>query len=219
VFAAIVLAAATGAVFPAPGTYRYSASLGAQRVGQWSVTVKTNGPNTEIDETSSASVSGMQLAATASLILGPDLAPLSYSGSYRTPMQSPTPSVTLTATSATVQGAVTASGPRQLSLAPGTQHFVVIEPGLLAGLFGLPSQLGAWKATAVTWIMPATAQGQALTINPAATASRPSGVPPQDAVLSIDRPLVVTIWYDPTTLVPDDISVPSQNAELTRERP
>ncbi len=37
-------------------------------------------------------------------------------------------------------------------------------------------------------------------------------------LLSIDRPLAVTIWYDPATLVPDQIAVPSQNAVLTRER-
>jgi hypothetical protein len=215
---AILLAAATSIAFPAAGTYHYSASLGAQRVGEWMASVKGAGANTEVDETSSATVAGMQLAATASLVLGPDLAPLTYSGVYHTPMQSPTPSVALTATSAVVTGAVTASGPVPLLLAPNTQHFVVIEPGLLAGLFALPAQLAAWKVATVTWITPATAQAQPLVANPSASETAPAGVPSRDAVLSIVRPMIVTIWYDPTTFVPDEISVPSQNAVLTRER-
>jgi hypothetical protein len=214
----LLAAVAAGVLFPAPGTYRYSASLGAQRIGEWTVSVKPNGADTEVDENSSASVAGMQLSATATLVLGADLAPTKYTGSYRTPGQSPTPSVSLTPAAATVTGTVTATAPQQLSLLAGTRHFVVIEPGLLAGLFVLPAQLDAWKETQVTWITPATGGAQLLAANPAAPTSAPAGVPPQDAVLSIDRPVVVTIWYDPATLVPDEVSVPSQNAVLIRER-
>jgi hypothetical protein len=216
--ALLLAAAASGVGFPAPGSYRYSASMGAQRIGEWTVSVKAQNADTEIEENSSASVAGMQLTATASLVLGADLAPLSYSGNYRTPMQSPSPAVTLTATSATVTGAVTSSAPRQLSLAANTHHFVVVEPGLLAGLFALPAQLAAWKETSVTWITPATGEAQELAVNPSSTQQTPSGVPSSDAVLSIVRPLVVTIWYDPTTLVPDEIAVPSQSAVLTRDK-
>jgi hypothetical protein len=217
--ATLLLVAATGsAAFPAPGTYRYSASLGSQRVGEWTVGVKGENSNTEIDENSSASISGMQLSATASLVLGPDLAPLSYAGNYRTPMQSPNPAVTLTAASATVTGAVTAAAPKQLSLYGDTHHFVVVEPGLLAGLFALPAQLTAWKETSVTWIAPATGQAQELSVGQSGAQQRPPGVPANDVVLAIERPLVVTIWYDPTTLIPDEIAVPSQSAVLTREK-
>jgi hypothetical protein len=217
VLSAILLAGSVAA-FPAPGTYHYSASLAAQRVGEWTVMVKAQNADTEIDENSSASVAGMQLTASASLVLGADLAPLSYSGSYRTPMQSPNPAVTLTATSATVTGAVTSAGAKQFSLLPNTHHFVVVEPGLLAGLFALPAQLAAWKETSVTWITPATGEAQQLTVNPSSPQQAPNGVPVHDAILSIARPLVVTIWYDPTTLIPDQIAVPSQSAVLTREK-
>lgn len=217
--AALLIAAAGATAFPSAGTYRYSASLGSQRIGEWSVTVKTRNGDTEVDESSAASVSGMQLTATASLLLDANLAPLRYAGTYRTPLQSPSPAVTLTATSATVTGAVTSAAPKQLSLAPNTRHFVVVEPGLLAGLFALPAQLASWKEPSVTWISPAIAQAQELAVDPSPTQQAPSGVPPHDVVLSIARPLVVTIWYDPSTLIPDEISVPSQSAVLTRERP
>lgn len=215
---AILLAATGGSpAFPAPGTYRYSASLAAQPIGQWSVSVKQDASDTQIDETSSASVMGMQLAATASLVLGPDLAPAKYEGNYSVSNQNRHVSAALTSGSATVVS-VMSSQPQQLSLLPATQHFVVVEQGLLAGLFALPAQLAAWKETSVTWISPAEAQAQLLRLAPAAAPKPPSGVPANDAPISIDRPIAVTIWYDPATFVPDQISVPSQNAVLTRER-
>jgi hypothetical protein len=216
---ATLLLAAIGATapFPAAGTYTYAASLGGQPVGQWSVTVAGTADGTQINESSSASVAGMALSATAALVLGPDLAPTKYDGHYRTPGQSPNVSVSLTPATATVVGAMS-SQPQQLQLAPQTRHFVVIEPGLLAGLFALPAQLAAWKDPAVTWITPTSAQAQTLSAGGSSGAARPSGVPSQDAVLSIDRPIAVTIWYDPQTLAPDQIAVPSQSAVLTRVR-
>jgi len=214
---AMLLAALSGAPFPAPGTYRYTASMSGQPVGSWSVSVTQDAAQTTIAESSNANVMGMQLAATASLVLGPDLAPLRYAGQYRTSTQTPSVSVTLTPNLATAVGALTPA-PQQLTLAANTQRFVVIEPGLLAGLFALPAQMAAWKDPTVTWITPATAQAQPLTASPSSSEPRPAGISAQEAVLSIDHPIAVTIWYDSATLVPDEISVPSQNAVLTRVR-
>lgn len=205
-----------GMAFPAAGTYRYGAAMNGQNIGAWSVTVSDDGSGAQIVEDSSAAVMGMQLAAKATLLLGPDLAPTKYDGNYRTPGQNPIVSVTLTPTSATVAGAFT-SRPQQFSLDPSTHHFVVIEPGLLAGLFVLPAQLGAWKESAVTWITPATAQVQALTTGGQAVA-RPADVPAADVQLSIERPVALTMWYDSATMIPDEIAVPSQNAVLRRQR-
>ena len=215
--ATAVLAALTSATFPQPGTYRYTAAMGGQKIGAWAVTVTRDAATTRIDEDSHASVMGMQLSAKATLGLGPDLAPTSYDGSYATPGQNLTVTVTLSSTSATVSGVLTGA-PQQVTLGANTRHFVVIEPGLLAGLFALPAQLGAWGDPAVTWITPTSAQAQSLETSGVTAPARPANVSPQDAVLSIDRPIVVTIWYDPATLVPDMILVPSQDAVLTRER-
>jgi hypothetical protein len=215
---ALLLAAVTaGPLFPPPGTYRYSATLSGQRLGDWTATVSATNDGFEIDESSSAIFAGMQLAASATLVLGSDLAPTGYNGSYRVQGQNPTVDVRLTASSATVSGTLT-TAPRQLSLSPGTRHFVVIEPGLLAGLFALPAQLAAWNDATLTWISPTSARAAPLTVNPSESVPRPPGVPAQDALLSIDRPIVVTIWYDPATHVPDEVMVPAQGAELTRER-
>ncbi|MBV9264470.1 MAG: hypothetical protein JO324_09115 [Candidatus Eremiobacteraeota bacterium] len=214
---AILLAAGVAAAFPSAGVYRYTATMSGQSIGSWSVNVTQDAAHAQIDENSNASVMGLQVSAAASLVLGPDLAPVRYTGTYHTPMQSPSVSVDVAANAATATGAMTSQA-RHLTLAAGTNHFVVVEPGLLAGLFALPAQLAAWKETTVTWITPATAQAQALTVNAAPSNSRPSDVPASDAVLSVEHPIAVTIWYDPATLVPDEISVPSENAVLRRVR-
>ncbi len=216
--ALLLAAVAANPTFPAPATYRYAATLGGQPIGEWTATVQNRSGQNEVDENSSAMFAGMQLAATASLVLGADLGPLRYEGSYRTPGQNPTVTVTVTGGSATVSGTLM-NAPQRVGLLPNTQHFVVVEPGLLAGLFVLPAQLNAWKESAVTWLTPTSAQAQLLTSNPNASMPRPRGVPASDALLSIERPIAVTIWYDPTTLVPDEVIVPSQNATLRRERP
>jgi hypothetical protein len=216
--ASILLAAVTGVTaFPPPGSYRYSASLAGQPIGEWSVTVKQDATDTQIDENSTATVMGMQLAATASLVLGSDLAPTTYSGDYTISGQNRHVSATLTSSSASVI-AVTSNQPLQLALFPATRHFVVVEQGLLAGLFALPAQLAAWKESSVTWISPATGQAQVLGTALPAGSRPPNGVPANDALISIDRPLAVAIWYDPTSFVPDQISVPSQSAVLTRQK-
>lgn len=214
----LLAVAAASSIFPAPGTYRYTAALGGQRIGEWSVSVKGDESETEIDESSSASFAGVQVAATASLVLGPDLAPMRYAGSYRTGGQSPTVNVALTPTAATIVGGFGGS-PRTLALVPNTRHFVVIEPALLAGLFALPAQLHAWGDSPVTWIAPITAQEQSIAKDSENPAPRPSSVPAQDVALAVRGQIPVTIWYDPATLVPDEVIVPSQNAVLTRERP
>lgn len=214
---ALVFAALTGGGFPPAGAYRYSASMSGQSVGTWSVNVTEDEQHAEVDESSSALVFGMQLSATGSLMLGPDLAPTQYTGNYRTPTQTLNVRVGLTADSATVNGALTTQ-PKQVTLAPNTHHFVIIEPGLLSGLFVLPAQLKSWNDRAVTWITPATGQAQPVSTSTAASPARPSGIPSQDAVVAFDQPTAVTIWYDAATLVPDQINVPSQNAVLTRIR-
>jgi hypothetical protein len=216
--AMLLAAVAANPTFPAPGTYRYSATLGGQPIGEWTATVQARRGDTEVDESSTAMFAGMQLAATASLVLAPDLAPVTYEGSYHTPGQNPSVTVTVTGGSAAVSGTLV-NQTQRVDLLPNTQHFVVVEPGLLAGLFALPAQLSAWQESAVTWLTPTSAQAQLLTTDPSATASRPRGVPRSDALLSIKAPIAVTIWYDPTTLAPDEVIVPSESATLTRERP
>lgn len=169
------------------------------------------------DEKSTANFGGMALGATATLTLDNDLAPLRYDGRYSAPGQSVNVTVAVASNGATVTSPL-ATAPGPLQLAAGTKHFAIVEPGLLAGLFVLPAQLRAWNESSVTWITPTSAQEQVLTVGAPATATRPTGVPARDALLSIASPIPATIWYDPSSFVPDRIDVPSTKAVLTRVR-
>lgn len=210
-------AVATTVTFPAPGAYNYTASMSGQPIGQWNVTVKRNDSTIEIDENSWASVMGMTLSAKATLALGPDLSPTRYTGNYLAAGQSVGATVALTAASATITGTQSDSA-RTVSLGADTHHFVVIEPGLLAGLFVLPAQLAAWNESAVTWLSPVTGTAQPLMKDAAAPPARPAGVPAQDVELSLTGQIPVTMWYDAVTFIPDRIEVPSQHTILTRVR-
>jgi hypothetical protein len=213
---AFVLAAvAATATFPAPGAYNYTASMSGQPIGQWNVTVKRSDSATEIDENSWATVMGMTLSAKATLALGPDLSPTSYTGNYRAAGQDVAVTVALTAASATITGSQSDAA-HNVTLVPDTHHFVVIEPGLLAGLFVLPAQLASWNESTVTWLSPVTGSAQPLMKSAAPATGRPAGVPAQDVELSLTGQTPATIWYDATSLIPDRIEVPSQHAVLTR---
>jgi hypothetical protein len=211
----LALVAATAA-FPASGAYNYTASMSGQPIGQWNVTVKRD-DSTEIDENSWASVMGMTLSAKATLALGSDLSPTRYTGNYLAAGQSVNVTVALAGASATITGTQSQSA-RTLALGTDTHHFVVIEPGLLAGLFALPAQLASWNESTVTWLSPVTGTAQPLTKDSAAPPARPAGVPAQDVELSLTGQIPVTMWYDPVTFVPDRIEVPSQHTILTRVR-
>ena len=177
--------------------------------------MQSDAGQTVLNEKSSANFGGMAIGATATLTLDATLAPLRYDGHYSTPGQSVNVTAAVAANGTTVTSPLaTTSGP--LQLAPGTTHFAIVEPGLLAGLFALPAQLNAWKETRVTWISPTSASSQLLTVGAADASERPTGVPASDVLLSIEHPIAVTIWYDPSTFVPDRIEVPSNKAVLTR---
>jgi hypothetical protein len=112
-----------------------------------------------------------------------------------------------------------ATGQQTFALDPNAKHFVVIEPGLLSGIFALPAQMQAWNDSPVTAIAPAYGREEPLPpATPATSASRPANVPASDVSLSVGGSVPFTVWYDPATLIPDEIDVPSQSAAVTRVR-
>ena len=206
--------------FPAPATYRYSGSprRTADRlvVGQRHQTAQRHRDRRELDrlDLRHAALGDGLARAWVPILRRPNTA-ATITRRVRTRQSAST----LTPIVRDGQLVLLAVSRGRLALDANTRHFVVIEPGLLAGLFALPAQLDAWKDRAVTWITPTTAQAQTLTTDPRRSATRPAGVPAKRR-RAFDRtvPPPVTIWYDPNTLVPDEIIVPSQNAVLTRER-
>jgi len=171
-----------------------------------------------LDESASGSASGLQFTGTARLTLDAGLAPTQYDGTYQVAGQNATVKVTLTPTVATVTG-IGGGQPDPVVLLPTATHFVVVEPGLLAGLFALPAQMAAWNDAPTTAIAPTRPGGILLAVQaPATPAPHPSGVPANDVAVVFGGRLPFTIWYDPATFVPYEIDVPSENVSATRIR-
>jgi len=199
------------------GSYRYTATLNGKTAGSTTLTVQDSGGNTKIDENATASTSGIDFTGNASLVLGADLVPTQYAGSYKMGGQQAKVDVSLTPTTATVTGAANPR-PQTFALDANAKHFVVIEPGLLAGLFALPAQTQAWNNAAVTAIVPVFGREESLAFAANPSAPRPAGVPAADVALDVAGPYQLTVWYDPATLIPDEFVLASQNATVTRVR-
>lgn len=215
---ASAVAAAAGSPALSAGTYRYSATYGGTPVGTSSITVAPDGSATKLDETASGQMSGLQFSGTATLTLGQDLAPVRYDGNYEISGQKATATASVNGSSATTAATMTGGAPQSFALGSAA-HFVVIEPGLMVGLFALPAQMQAWNDAPALAVAPS--YGRSEPIAPAAPATppaRPANVPAADAVLSLGGHVPVTIWYDPATLVPDEVIVPSQDVTIDRMR-
>lgn len=217
--ATIILAALSGAA-PAltPGTYTYTGTYQGVQSGTSTVTVRRNGATTTIEEKASGSINDMQVAGTVSLNLGADLAPTVYNGSYDSGALHTVVTVTVSPTSATLVGTNTGGAQLAFPLKPPAQHLIVVEPGLMAGLFGLPAEMQAWNYDPILAVAPSIAKGESYALDTTAKPQRPDGVPAQDTQITFGGPLAFTIWYDPATYVPDAVVVPSQDAVVTRVR-
>ena len=212
--ATIILAAAVPAL--ATGTFHYSASYDGAPTGNSSVVVRRLGDTTTIQESATATLNGMPLSADATLTVGADLAPTLYNGSYQNNGLQMVVNATVTPTSATLVDSSSEGRPMTFPLKDGATHIVVIEPGLMAGLFALPAQMQAWQDAPILAVAPGMEKSIRVVVDQSAKPQRPSDVPATDLSLSIGGSIPFTMWYDPATLVPDEIIVPSQNAVVTR---
>ncbi len=208
---AILLAAAI-----APGTYTYNATLAGTNVGTSTLVVKSVGTSTEIDEKVTGTISGSGASASDTLVLGADLGPLTYQMNATedgSPLRDSATIVNATANITDVHGK-TAS----FDLLANTKHFVVADFGLFAGLLPLPAQMRAWDNAPVLVVVPMLGRSVALTPDATASAQRPASVPANDVALVFSGEAPFTIWYDPSTFVPDEIDVTSQGLTVTRQR-
>jgi hypothetical protein len=214
VFAAL----SAGSPFLTTGTFTYAATLAGEPSGTSSLTVRRDGQGSRIFEKASGTVNGVRVSATAQLSFGADLAPQVYDGTYVSNGVQTVVSAALSSSVATVMSSASNGQPAQFSLSGDATHFVVIEPGLIAGLFALPAEMEAWKSAPVLAIAPSYGRAENLGLDAAAKPQRPSTVPARDAAVSFSGKLPFTIWYDPATFVPDEIDVPSQGVVVTRQR-
>jgi hypothetical protein len=219
-FATLFLAAVSAASTPVvtPGVYTYTATYQGVQSGTSTLTVRNVRPGTTIEEKATGFISGMTVAGTATLNLDENLVPTVYNGSYDSGTQRSVITVTVSPQAATIVGTTTGGYPEAISLKPPAQHLVVIEPGLMAGLFPLAAEMQAWKYDPIIAVAPSTGRGEPFELDTTAKPKRPDGVPADDTEITFGGPLSFTIWYDPATYVPDAVVVPSQDAVVTRVR-
>ena len=208
---AMLLAAAI-----APGTYTYNATLAGATVGTSTLVVKSVGASTEIDEKVTGTISGSDASANDTLVLGADLGPLTYQMNATqdgSPLKDSATIVNTTASITDVHGKSSS-----FDLLANTKHFVVADFGMFAGLLPLPAQMRAWDNQPVLVVVPMLGRSVPLAPDASARAQRPAGVPATDVALIFTGEAPFTIWYDPATLVPDEIDVTSQGLTVTRQR-
>lgn len=215
----IVLAAlSAGTPFLTAGVFHYSATLDGNPTGTSTVTVSRSGQSTTVQEKASGTVNGLSVSAVALLTIGADLAPQTYNGTYGSNGLQTVVTASLSPTSATVISSGSGGQPATFALSGGAAHFVVIEPGLLSGLFALPAEMEAWNDTPVIAIAPSYGRAENLSVDTSAKPQRPNGVPSQDSSVSFNGKLPFTMWYDAATFIPDEIDVASQSIVISRVR-
>jgi hypothetical protein len=213
--AAGLVAAASAAHIPS-GTYTYTATMGGASVGTSTLTVRNVGDTTVIDEQVKGALSGSAASASDTLVLGADLAPLNYQMNAVEDGSPLKDSAHIDSTTASVTDVHGKSA--SFDLGASSKHFVVADFGLFAGLLPLPAQMRAWDNAPFLVVVPELGRSATLVPDQSVNPQRPAGVPGQDAAISFTGDAPFTIWYDPSTNVPDEIDVTSQGLTVTRQR-
>jgi len=197
----------------AAGTYSYRSLMNGQSLGSTTIVVKHASDATEIDEQAGGTVNGVQATATATLVLGADFTPKSYQGQYAGGGQSAKSTATFSGNNATLMPP--GGTAKNFQLFGDAKHFVVIDGLLLAGFVALPAEMRAWNGATAIAVLPL--YGQSLPLAPDTNApARPATVPATDSVVSVSGAVPFALWYDPASLIVDELDVPSQSIVVTR---
>jgi hypothetical protein len=212
---ATLIAAGTPAVrAPADGSYEYAGLHNGAVFGHTAVTVSHTGTAITIAENGSGAVSGETGTAKATLTLASaDLSPSAYVANISGSSVSAQSALAFNGPTATLTGI---GGNQTFNLLDGTTHYVVVDGALLAGYIALPAQLAAWNNAPSTLIIPVYGQASRIVPDASVSTPRPSSVPAADVGITFHQPLTVTEWYDPATLIPDEIDVPSLQLAIQR---
>ena len=208
-----LLAAATAPAAPADGVYTYIVTVAGESAGKTAITLTHTPDGLRLTETASASVGGSDFAATSNLTLDGTLAPASYSAVYNPPGRTVHAAIAFNGGTASETAD---NGALKFTLDSSAKHFVVLDGTLFSGFFILPAQLQAWSTPPVLAVSPMFGHGGTIAVDAALKADRPKGVPAGDVAISVSDPVQFTLWYDPSTLIVDELDVPMQNASYVR---
>jgi len=213
-FLALALDGAAVAAPPA-ATYRYDAAIDRKPVGGSTLTLTTTPRGLKLAESSISHLPTGDTRTQAMMLLDASLVPTSYTSSYK--VQDDTMKATVVFDARTA--VVTAGGdPRTFQLGGSSKHFVVLDIATASGFLMLPSQMHAWRDADTTALVPALGSVLFLSILHDVQSQRPAGVPPADVSISFAGEAPFVEWYDPATLVVDEIDVPGQKLQIVRRR-
>ncbi len=208
-----LLAAATAPAAPADGIYAYTISVAGVITGKTAVTLTHTPTGVQLAESANGSLGGSDFAATSTLGLDATLVPASYSAVYKPPGRTIHAALAFNGGTA---NETSDNGAMKFDLGAGTKHFVVLDGTLFSGFFILPAQLQAWSTPPVTAVSPMYGHGGAIAVDAALKADRPKGIPAGDIALSVSEPIEFTLWYDPATLIVDELDAPQQSLSYVR---
>ncbi len=211
----LILAAAMSTPAPANGTYTYVMSMNGTQVEKTAVTVTRDAAgNVVLNENATGNMNGRTGAVKDTLTLDGALSPVGYSADA-----SIADSRSMKAALAFENGEARQSGDvtKTYDLVADAKHFVVLDFGPFSGYFALPAQMQAWNDQPVIAIVPMYAQGVPLAVDKTFAPDRPKNVPAGDVQISVKTPVQFTVWYDPKTLVVDQMNVPAEGVNVTRE--
>ena len=209
-FSALLLDAAITA--PASGTYSYVSTMNGAEVGRTKITLAQSGGGLTLTENGSGNMNGQSGEVSDTLTLSANLQPLTYtSDASIADSRNMRASITFDPTSAKQTGDVT----KTYSLIGAAKHFVLLDIGPFSGFFMMPAQMHAWNDQPVTAIVPNFAHSTVLAPD-SARPDRPSDVPAADAVYSFNSMVSIAIWYNPHTLIVDQVDVPAQGLIVKR---
>lgn len=211
------LETAAAAAAPASGTYTYSSMYQGQPVGRTTIVVtRTAAGGILLSESGGGAMSGVNASLKDTLTLdAATLAPKNYAVTTTMGGQSGQENAVFNGSQAQLSGT---RGAQTFSLPNGVSHFALIDFGPFSGYFALPAQLAVWHAVPFTAVVPLADEATTLTPDTAMKPVRPQNVPATDVQVSFSTPLQLTMWYDPKTLIVDQVDLPVQNVQVTRQQ-
>jgi len=208
------------AVAPPDGTYAFVVTRAGQKSGDSTVTVKRVGASITVHELETFT----GVTDTVDETLEPnDLLPTSYLTSF--PL---TPEVGITAHLAFYTGGAKQtvdgiSGETDFQLETGTTRLIVVDGAMMAGFLFLPAQVKSLSLSTFTALSPSRADTYACKVDPAANPTRPSSLPAKDISITVNGTspagdVRFVEWYDPQTMIVDEMDVPAEQVTITRTR-
>lgn len=210
----IFMLALSTPVAPPEGTYHYVTTMNGETVVSSAITVSRDAAGQIVlNETGSGTMNGQPGSLQDTLTLDATLAPSGYQAlASLADSKGMKAALTFDGDQAQQTGDVT----KTYSLAPDAKHFVLTDFGPFSGYFALPAQMHAWSNAPVVAIVPMYAHEIPISVDPSLQPQRPASVPAADRQISVRKPIQLTIWYDPVTLLVDEMDVPAEGVNVKR---